>query len=157
MSESPQRIGMTLAIAGALLVAAGCATPPRDFEAESPSPAADASAKPTRDRTAAETAFAMYLNDPENRDAWQWVCTAAAGGIGPAQYVVATRYRDGLPPVRRDLARAFLWFSAADRNGLVAAALERETVGKQLPEDQAREIDARVSTVDEQDCAAPPR
>lgn len=157
MSDTAQRVGMTLAVTAALLVAAACATPQSDTDAASPSPATDASAKTTPDRTAAETAFAMYLNDPQNRDAWQWVCTAAAGGIGPAQYVVATRYRDGLPPVQRDLARAFLWFSAADRNGLVAAALERETVGKQLPEDQARDIDARVSTVGEQDCATPTR
>ena len=158
MSNTPRRMGMPLVVASTLVLAAGCAAPTEDSTApgsQAEEPAARAGAAPSPSRTEAETAFAMYLNDPANRDAWQWVCTAAAGDIGPAQYIVATRYRDGLPPVKRDLARAFLWFSAADRNGLVAAALERETVGRQLPEELARSIDERAATVGEKDCAAP--
>lgn len=150
---------MAFAAASALVLAAACAAPPEDSaapESRTEEPAARAGGAPSPSRTEAETTFAMYLNDPENRDAWQWVCTAAAGGIGPAQYIVATRYRDGLPPVKRDLARAFLWFSAADRNGLVAAALERETVGRQLPEEQARSIDERAAKAGESDCAPSP-
>ena len=104
------------------------------------------------DRGDADTYFAMYLNDPANRESWRWLCRAAASGHSAAQYTVAVRYRDGLPPVRRDLGRAFRWFSAARTQGLTAAALAREDLAKRMPQEDVAALRKQSRTMTAVDC-----
>ena len=140
------RAGRIAACALLSIVVVACATPENGTATENTAPEKSATNKPgAPDRHQAETAFAMYINDPTNRDSWKWVCEAAAGGIGPAQYIVAVRYRDGAPPVSRDLPRAYFWFTAADRSGLVVAAIEREIVAKEISDKEARTAEKRLA------------
>jgi TPR repeat protein len=121
------------------LLAAACAQ-----EREAPEPAVSASE--------AKVSFAMFMNDPTNRESWRWLCRAAAGGHTAAQYIVGVRYRDGLPPVTQDLPRAFLWFTAAQKAGLTAAALAREDVARRLPVGEAAALDEDFVPPTEADC-----
>jgi TPR repeat protein len=129
----------TVAAALVSLLAAACAQ-----ERETPEPAVSPSQ--------ANINFAMFMNDPTNRDSWRWLCRAAAGGHTAAQYIVGVRYRDGLPPVAQNLPRAFLWFTAARKGGLTAAALAGEDVAKRLPEGEAASLLKDFAPPTEADC-----
>lgn len=128
------------AAVGLLLIAA-CAQEP---ETPAPEPAANASG--------ADADFARFMNDPTNPKSWRWLCRAAAGGHTAAQFTVAVRYRDGLPPVAQNLPHAFLWFMAAQKSGLTAAVLAREGVEKRLPEDEVEILRKRSDPLTEADC-----
>ena len=106
----------------------------------------------TPSRVEADSYFAMFMNDPTNRESWHWLCRAAAGGHSAAQYAIAVRYRDGLPPVRRNLQRAYRWFTAAQDQGLTAAALARESLARQMSESQTAELRKHRRQTTEADC-----
>jgi len=124
-----------------LLLFAACAQEP-----ETPAP------KPVADVSRADADFARFMNDPTNPQSWRWLCRAAVGGHTAAQFTVAVRYRDGLPPVEQNLPRAFLWFTAARKSGLTAAVLAREDVEKRLPEDEVETLRKRSAPLTEADC-----
>jgi TPR repeat protein len=125
----------------ALLLLTACAS--------EPAPTNPASAETSGD---ADTYFAMFVSDPTNRDSWQWLCRAAAGGIPAAQYNVGIRYRNGLPPVAQDPSRAYLWLTAASRNGLTAGTVAAEAVAKSLPERQLDDLRKRTAPLTQADC-----
>lgn len=112
---------------------------------------AEAPAKPRR--ADADKHIAMFMKDPANEDAWRWLCRAAADGHTAAQYTVAVRYRDGLPPVEQDIERAFLWFSAAQRGGLTAAAAARADMVAKLDEAEREALRELEAAAIEADCA----
>ncbi len=86
--------------------------------------------------------FALYLSERDPERAWTWLCSAALKGHPVAQNTMATRYRDGQPPVDRDPVRAYLWYSQALANGLAAAdALRGDLIREMSPADRA---DARA-------------
>lgn len=96
--------------------------------------------------------LARFLDDPTNPESWRWLCQAAAGGNTAAQYTVAIRYRDGLPPVSRDVERAYRWLTAATRNGLSAAALARDDLARSIPETKLADLRKEKRTASETDC-----
>jgi TPR repeat protein len=93
------------------------------------------------------------LNDPTDPENWRWLCKAAADGNSAAQYTVAVRYRDGLPPVARNVGRAYRWFTAAVRNGLSAAAVARNDLQKSIPEADLKALRDDKKPLTEADCA----
>jgi hypothetical protein len=131
----------TVGAAVGLLLIAACAQEP-----EPPAP------EPVVGVSRADADFARFMNDPTNPESWRWLCRAAVGGHTAAQFTVAVRYRDGLPPVAQNLPRAFLWFTAAQKSGLTAAVLAREEVEKRLPEDKVEALRKRSKPLAEADC-----
>lgn len=125
----------------AVLLTAACAS-----EQDAPEP------PPAVGRSDADTYFAMFVNDPTNRDGWRWLCRAATGGHAAAQYTVGVRYREGMPPVTRNASRAYLWFAAASRSGLTAATLAAEQVAKTLPEARLEKLRKESRSPAEADC-----
>jgi len=100
-----------------------------------------------------QSAIARFLDDPTDPGNWRWLCKAAAGGNSAAQYTIAVRYRDGLPPVARDAGRAYRWFTAAVRNGLSAAAVARDDLQKSIPEADLKALRDAKKPLAEADCA----
>lgn len=138
------RLMLLTVLAATLSLACACA--PRT------EPAA-ASDEPAKSSTSdAGKAFATFMNNPTSQEGWRGLCRAAAEGHIAAQYTIAVRYRDGLPPVTRNLTRAYLWFSAARQGGLSAAAIARDDLEKSMTEDQLAEMRAEGKTVGEADC-----
>jgi len=132
------------ALAATLALAAACA-PRTEPVAASDKPAGSHASD-------AGTAYTMFMKNPTSREGWRRLCRAAAEGHAAAQYTIAVRYRDGLPPVSRNLTRAYLWFSAARQSGLTAAAIARDDLEKTMSEDQLAEMRTEGKTVGEADC-----
>lgn len=140
----------------AVLLLGSCATDcgsgaPCDATAGAPAATSERSAR--TDNPEADVAVARFMNDPTNPDSWPWLCLAAARGNTAAQYTVAVRYRDGLPPVERNTTRAYRWFTAAIRNGLSAAALARSDMQKSIPDRTLAELRREKRAANKSDCA----
>jgi len=123
----------------ALLLANGCATH-------------RTTTAPAKNEARGDTDSANFMKDPATLESWRWLCRAAARGHTAAQYAIAIRYRDGLPPVTRNLPRAYLWFTVAQRGGLSAATLALDDVMKDLTEEQRTALQHSPAAATEADC-----
>lgn len=142
-------------MAFAVLLAGSCAPtcgPGTSCDAKSGATATAAENSANSDNADAKVAFAQFMNDPTNPDSWQWLCRAAAGGNSAAQYTVAIRYRDGVPPVARNTAQSYRWFTAAIRSGLSAAVLARDELQKSIPDKTLALLRDEKRPVTEADC-----
>lgn len=100
-----------------------------------------------------QSAIARFLNAPTDPGNWRWLCKAAADGNSAAQYTIAVRYRDGLPPVARNVGRSYRWFTAAVRSGLSAAAVARDDLQKSIPDADLKALRDDKRSLTEADCA----
>ena len=57
-------------------------------------------------------------------DKWIWYCRAAVNGHARAQATVGHFFEQGTTPVKRDLVRAYIWYSAAEANGFAPKVYE---------------------------------
>ena len=68
----------------------------------------------------------------DKRAAWYWLCLAAQQRHAEAQYRLALFYREGLDPVQKDLAKAYLWYELAADGRVPGAARDRAAVARDL-------------------------
>ncbi len=80
----------------------------------------------------------------DKRAAWYWLCLAAQQRHAEAQYRLGMFYREGLDPVRRDLAKAYLWYELAADGRAPGAARDRAAVAKELTPAQIAAAERRA-------------
>ena len=80
----------------------------------------------------------------DKRAAWYWLCLAAQQRHAEAQYRLGLFYREGLDPVRRDLANAYLWYELAADRRVSGAAEDRAAVARDLSPAQIAAAERRA-------------
>lgn len=83
---------------------------------------------------------------PNDSEALRWIRLAAEQGHRLAQNNLGARYATG-DGVKRDAAEAYFWFCRAAEQGDRKAAKNRDSVSKELSEQQLRAAKARLSAL----------
>ena len=83
---------------------------------------------------------------PNDSEALQWLRSAAEQGHRLAQNNLGARYATG-DGVERDAAEAYFWFSQAAEQGDRKAAKNRDSVAKEMSEEQLTAAKTRLSAL----------
>jgi TPR repeat protein len=87
--------------------------------------------------------YGARTNDLEK--AWVWFCPAAHKGHAESQYLLASYYGAGLPPVQNDIIKSYVWRSLSLNGGDPRAANARDQTAQEMTADQIAEAKSLVS------------
>jgi TPR repeat protein len=77
------------------------------------------------------------VDEGRTAEAWPLACKAAVGGVGQAERLVGEYYWRGYEPVAKDLGKAFVWYSYAERQRPAESLTRVEVAMEMQPDDVA--------------------